>query len=231
MKSQVEQALPAVSGLLLTHGLRLIRRVIDLLHDLIVLLVEVLLDDLDGLFVNLVVLVVLQLLEAVEHAVALCGDREGVHLTLHEMGRAALKNILDSLDRDSNDCLLLHFQDFAQCLEQTLLDHLMELLRLGDGRRIAERPDCLHLDGRVVVQQDMAELVDEAAIDASLQLLVGAGRQVGHDPAHFLTDGPLRVVQRFKHGRKEAEVDQLLRLVVRASSKVTDGADNGDLDR
>ena len=38
------------------------------------------------------------------------------------------------------------------------------------------------------MQQDMAQLVDEAAIDASLQLIVGSGGQVRHDPAYFLAD-------------------------------------------
>ena len=74
--------------------------------------------------------------------------------------------------------MLLHLEDFAQGLEQTLLDHLFELVGLGDGSPIAQCPDRLHLDSCVIVQQDLAELVDEAAVDASLELIVSACRQI-----------------------------------------------------
>ena len=64
------------------------------------------------------------------------------------------------------------------------------------------------------MQQDVAELVDQAAVDASLKLIDGSSRQIGHNPANFFPDGPLRVVQCLQHGRQQAHVDQLLRLVI-----------------
>lgn len=77
----------------------------------------------------------------------------------------------------------------------------------------------------------MTELIDEAAVDASLQLCFGTGRQIGHNPADFLADRPLRMMQSLQHSWEKAHIDELLCLIVRAGSKVTDGADDRNLDR
>ena len=166
-------------------------------HDGVVfLIIEVEFDDLDSRLIYLLVFMVLQLLQVVQEAIALGDNGEGVEAVLKEVLLPALKDVTDALDRDGDDVGLLDLHALAQSLDQALVDHLLELGRLRNGGGVAQRPDSLHLDRGVVMDENVAQLVDQAAVDAALQLVTVAGRQVRKYPADLLADRLLLVLQR-----------------------------------
>ena len=76
------------------------------------------------------------------------------------------------------------------------VDHLLELRRFRDGSGIAQRPDSLHLDRGVVMDENLAQLINQATVNAALQLVTVTSRKVRKDPADLLADRLLLVLQR-----------------------------------
>ena len=199
-------------------------------HDGVVLFViEVELDELDSRLIYLLVLMVLQLLEVVQEAVALSDDGERVEPIFEEVLLATLKDVADALDRDGDDVRLLDLHALAQSLDQALVDHLLELRGFRDGSGVAQRPDGLHLDRGVVMDENLAQLINQTAVNAALQLITVSGSQVGKDPADLLADRLLLVLQRLSKGLHQAGVDQLLGLLVSSCGHIADSSNDGDL--
>jgi hypothetical protein len=178
-----------------------------------------------------VIRVLLQLLQVVQDARLFQHDTKSVFLILgQEVVLATLKNIVETLEGDSEHSDIVDLEHGSQRLDHSLVDKSFELHRVGGGSAVAEGPDGLILHLHVVVLQDLYELVHDADIEANLHLLNGASGDVRQHPAALLPHGLLWVRNYLVQGLNQATVHRHLSLVIITGHDVADGpqARNGD---
>ena len=91
---------------------------------------------------------------------------------------AGLENEVDAFERDNQRAWVLAFQDRANRLDYALLVHDCDLFGRCTGSRVREAPDCLLLEVQGGAGHHGDDLVDQANVNAPLDLLRVARRHV-----------------------------------------------------
>ncbi|KAI3483457.1 hypothetical protein L1887_53684 [Cichorium endivia] len=195
---------------------------------------EVLVHDVEALFVDVEVLVVLEIVDG-HHAAALL-DVERVGVGTIATGRLAvhladLEDVLEAVERDLDDLVVHAGEQVAERLDASLRDEVADLLGLREAAAggVADGPARLLLGLEVGVLEDVDEGRDDVGVDDGLDLLGGAGGDVGDGPAGLLADALLGRREEGEQGGQGAGRDDHLGLVVVAGDDVADGAEGGGL--
>mmetsp|Transcript_10968 Transcript_10968/g.33402 ORF Transcript_10968/g.33402 Transcript_10968/m.33402 type:complete len:597 (+) Transcript_10968:94-1884(+) len=208
----------------------------DRRRDALVLIVvhaEVRLDDVDGLVVDVVELVRLQLLDLLEavglpdvprHLVVPGAVLLRVHL-------AHLENVLEALYGHANDLRVAHGEQLAERRDAALLHEVAHLLRRAPRRRVADGPGRLLADVELGVLQQMHERRDDVGRDDLLDLLLRPRRDVADGPARLLADALLGRPEQGQQVWERPQIDDDLRLQIVARHDIPHGAQRRRLHR
>ena len=173
----------------------------------------------------------LQVLQVIEAATLLHDDRELVlSLLVDEVLLAASEDVVETLEGDSEHPHVAHLEHLAESCDHTLLDEDLELRRDSTRRAVAEGPDCLVLNSHVIVLQDLNELVDDASVDALLDLLNGSSCDIREHPAGLFSHSLLWMSDDGTESLHQSVVHGHLSLAVVSSNDVADGPQTRDGD-
>lgn len=192
---------------------------------LLIVVREELVHDVERLFVDLEVVVVLQLVDR-EHAARLLDE---VGILVHCTGPrgllvhlANLQDVVETVKCDLNDLVVHHLQQVTQRLDAALGDEVADLAGLEQpaGRGVRDGPARFLLCLEVGVLEDVDQGWDDVCVDDGLDLMRGAGGDVGDGPARLLADRVLWRGEEREEGRKGARGDHDLGLKVVTSDDV-----------
>mmetsp|Transcript_49497 Transcript_49497/g.99280 ORF Transcript_49497/g.99280 Transcript_49497/m.99280 type:complete len:314 (-) Transcript_49497:461-1402(-) len=206
------------AGLLVGHGL------------LLLVGAEVGLEDLDRHVVDLVVLVPLQLLDAVDAPAHLHHRHKWVRALLVQVALPALEDVLDALERHAHDAHVGLVKEVDERRDTALVDQVLDLHVVAARCRVRDRPRALLADVKVLAVEHAHERGDDVVVDHGLELVLAPCGDVGDGPARLLADALALVRQQRQQARQHRAVDDQLRLVVVASHDVADCAQRGRLD-
>lgn len=129
----------------------------------------------------------------------------------HEVN--ALKGHLECPD-------ILAFQNGTDGLHHALVNHDSDLLRCGLRSSVRKAPHCLFVKVKLILTHNSNDLVDDANIDAGLDLLSVASGHVGDGPANLFLDSFLWMVEKLRECLKHTAVDSLLGVLISGSEDV-----------
>mmetsp|Transcript_21094 Transcript_21094/g.42843 ORF Transcript_21094/g.42843 Transcript_21094/m.42843 type:complete len:226 (+) Transcript_21094:640-1317(+) len=172
-------------------------------HQILVLVCpEVSLENLHRHVVDLVVLMPLQLLDAVDAAAHLDDGDEGVGALLVEVALPALENVLDALERDAHDAHVRLVEQIHERRHAALVDEVLDLHVVAARGRVRNCPRALLADVEVLVVEHAHKLRDDRVVHHRLQLVAAARRDVGNRPARLLADALALVREQRQQARE-----------------------------
>ena len=134
----------------------------------------------------------LELLKVVEASCLLHLDSEHIFsIRVQEIGLTASKDILDTLQSDSEHPHVFAFEHFSKGLNHAFADEDLELWWCGRGCAVAQSPHSFILNSNIVMLQNLDEFVHNSNIDTALNLVWSSGCDVRKDPARFFSDSLL----------------------------------------
>ena len=179
-------------------------------------------DDIDGFFVNVVVLVLLKAFDVID-AAGLINERD-VTCNLVEC-LASLEDGLESLEGNGNDLGIGAVHDATNC---TYLDEALNVLGGTTGANIGDDPSGFLAYFPLVVVQGVDDGRNKTgAVDDGANLDVGTGGNVGKEPASLLTDILASVTEQRLQHTKNVRIDDSLGLSITAADKVTESTKAG----
>mmetsp|Transcript_20263 Transcript_20263/g.56182 ORF Transcript_20263/g.56182 Transcript_20263/m.56182 type:complete len:258 (+) Transcript_20263:127-900(+) len=192
--------------------------------------VEVCLQDLHGLLINVLVLVVLEPLDLVQplslihHVSKHVGGRES--LLLHAL--AHLEDVLKAFQGHSDNAAVIDCEEVAHGLDGALVHEVLDLLMCAPRCGVADGPGGLLLDVKLRGLQEVHQGADEAGVDHGLDLVLGAGSDVGDSPAGLLLDALLvGGLEQRQQAAEHVAVDNHLRLHVIPGDDIPHRAESG----
>jgi len=96
---------------------------------------------------------------------------------------AAGKSVLETFKGNGEHADIVDLEYASERLDQALLDKNVVLLGVSGRSAIGECPHCLLLDEHVVVLKNVYESLDDAEVDADLEVLLSACGDVRKNPA------------------------------------------------
>mmetsp|Transcript_17402 Transcript_17402/g.43072 ORF Transcript_17402/g.43072 Transcript_17402/m.43072 type:complete len:314 (-) Transcript_17402:912-1853(-) len=213
---------PEVEATLGNHRRRLERKLVGVgVHcrrEVLVLLVlqpEILLQDLHGLIVDVVVVVVLQILDLLQSLRLVDELRILVGRPLHLVHFTHLEDVLQSLQRHRHDARVAADDEVAQRLDATLVHEVFKLLVRASAGGVGDGPRRLLFDVELGVGQQVDEGRDDVVLHDGLDLVLVPGSDVRDGPARLLLDALLVLCREQRQQRRQrAAVDDDLGLVV-----------------
>ncbi|GMT01914.1 hypothetical protein PENTCL1PPCAC_24088 [Pristionchus entomophagus] len=200
---------------------------VSVLLGLIVIISEVFAEDTVGLVVDLLVHVLLELLQQVEHARLL-------HLLLHRL------QLVGSRSRHGSQQRVEHLQTVGEevgvgvgeeaghRLPRLLRDQLEDLRGRAALGEVGERPRALELAAVVARLHDLDDHAEQAVVEDCLNLLLGSCDHVRDEPAALLDDGrALRLARHRRQDAQRAQLDHRLRQRVVARRHVAEHSERG----
>jgi len=171
------------------------------------------------------------LLDRVDQTACLCLHHHRVlSVRIDQLLLAALEDEIDALESDDEGAWFAAAKDRADGAEDAAIDHVFDLLGRGLRSRVGKAPDSLLLDVEGLRVHQLDDLVDQADVDAALDLLGVACRHIGDRPADLLPDGFLGVIEELREGLQHVAVDGLLRVLVASRENVAERAQRGNCD-
>ena len=207
--------------------LELLVLVVHLRHEvgLLLLLVEVVLDELEGLLVDLLVLMALEELDAIEAGALLDGHRVRIDAVVEaSVVLAELEYVVDAVERHLDDLGVDGGQQFAQRRYHVQLDQVLDLLGRAARRGVDHGPCSLLARLVLALGEYLNQTWKYVRIEHRLNLLSVAGGDVGYGPACLLSDGLLGRVEEGQEALEDVAVEHDLGLRVVAGDNVADGA-------
>lgn len=143
---------------------------------------------------------------------------------------AVSEYIINSFQSHSQDPWFLVSEHGPQSLEYALLHQVEELLGCSQSCAVADCPHCLLLDLHIVIDQQVQQLLNDAQLNAGLDLLLTTCCDVAQSPTHLLPDRLLLVVDDIVESMECTTVNGILSLVVISCDHIADGTETGHRD-
>lgn len=181
---------------------------------------KVSLDDGDGLFVNVVVLVLLKALDVID-AAGLINERN-ISCNLVE-GLASLEDGLERLEGNGNNLGIGAVHDATDGLDGTCLDETLNMLGGTTSANIGDDPSRLLSHFPLIVVQGIDDGRNEtSAVDDGTNLDMSSSGNVGKEPAGFLANILASVTEQRLHHSQHVGIDDSLGLSVTSAHKVAE---------
>ena len=176
-------------------------------------------DNIDGLFVNVVVLVLLKAFDVIDTA-GLINERD-VTCNLVEC-LSSLEDGLESLEGNGNDLGIGAVHDATNSLDGARLDEALNVLGGTTSANIGDDPSGFLPYLPLVVVQGIDDGRNETgAVDDGANLDMSTSSNVGKEPASLLTDILASVTEERLQHTKNVRIDDCLGLSITAADKVT----------
>ena len=122
----------------------------------------------------------LQIFEVIKAAEFFHDDCEFVFLIIcQEVSLSTGEHIIESFKRNSKHSHIIDLEHSSKGRDHSLLNKDGELSWVCASRAVAQRPDCLVFYLDVVMLQNLYQFIDNAALDADLDLLDCSSGNIG----------------------------------------------------
>lgn len=145
---------------------------------------------------------------------------------------STLQNVVDSLKSHCQHLNILQLEYWAQCFYDSLLNQWVKLSWWCTSGGIRQSPDCLVFDRHFVILENVNQFVDDAHVDATLNLFLSSCSDIRKYPACFFADSSLWMVDNLMKPLNKSTINHKLGLIVIACQNVANGSKtwnhNGD---
>mmetsp|Transcript_11436 Transcript_11436/g.19599 ORF Transcript_11436/g.19599 Transcript_11436/m.19599 type:complete len:218 (-) Transcript_11436:658-1311(-) len=193
---------------------------------------EIILKDLDRLFVDIMVRMGLQALDLVQTTTLIHNKSKLILGPVYglTLGLAHSQDIFKAFECHLDDSSLLYIQLVAE-RRYGVLPHQVDNLSAGATRSgIGHCPSSFLADIKLCRGQKMNQLGNDTSINDGLDLLAITSRNVTNGPARLLSDALLDRVQPFGKGQEHTSVNDSLGLQIVTRDNISNGSQHWGLD-